>query len=110
MTKLPGYEQITNQKMNSLYQGAKRRKLVFEITAKDIWEKYLIQDKKCAITNLSLSFQDKSASLDRIDNTKGYTKDNIQIIHRTINRSKLKLSIIEYKNLCHAVLTFRGLL
>lgn len=77
--------------------GAKNRGLVFEITIKDAWDKFLQQKEKCAISGLPIKlckdYRDKTqtASLDRIDSTKGYTLDNIQWIHKDINRMKMDM-------------------
>jgi hypothetical protein len=57
-----------------------------------------IATEYCPILNLKLSYtentviQDNSATIDRIDNTKGYTKDNIQILSYLANRMKSNAS------------------
>ena len=44
-----------------------------------------------------------TASLDRIDNTKGYTQDNVQWVHKDINRIKSDLSQEYFLTLCKTV-------
>jgi hypothetical protein len=55
------------------------------------------QNNRCAITNAKIKFDDKTKlyetpSLDRIDNNKGYTKDNVQWVMLGINYMKMKFT------------------
>lgn len=58
---------------------------------------FLLQNKKCALSGIPIEFAKsnneykngkQTASLDRIDSSKGYTKDNIQWVHKDINKMK----------------------
>ena len=66
---------------------------------KELWDK---QNGKCAYTGIQLKL-DKSfshiilASLDRIDSTKGYIKDNVQFVSTSINLAKNSMSDLEFK-------------
>lgn len=88
----------------------------FSITIEDMWNQFLSQGKKCALTGLEIGFDGTSkerkrketskstASLDRIDSTKGYVKGNIQWIHKDVNIMKNDLDVnqfIEYCSLIH---------
>ena len=42
----------------------------------------------------------QTASLDRIDSTKGYSKDNIQWVHKDINCMKMDFSQQYFIDLC----------
>jgi len=46
-----------------------------------------------------------TASLDRIDSTKGYTLDNIQWVHKTLNRLKMNLDNQEFIEWCKKLRT-----
>ena len=48
-----------------------------------------------------------TASLDRIDSSKGYTKSNIQWVHKDINKMKSDFSMLRFLELCYAVLNGR---
>lgn len=64
-----------------------------------MWELFLKQRGKCALTgeDLKLGYKNnQTASLDRIDNSIGYEKNNIQWVHKDIN-TKLKKYITEDK-------------
>ena len=81
--------------INDKKKRAKRKNLDFDIT-KEFLEDLLInkQNGKCVITNVPLKFTDKTKiyetpSLDRIDNNKGYTKNNVQWVMLGINYMKL---------------------
>jgi len=63
---------------------------------KSLWDN---QEGKCAITGVDLILENKvsnpnySASIDRIDSNKGYTKGNIHFISVTTNYAKNKYSL-----------------
>lgn len=76
---------------------ATSRNLVLLVSQQFIWDLFLKQDRKCALTGVDIHFartaRDHSkgmttASLDRIDSTKGYTEDNVQWVHKDINKLK----------------------
>lgn len=98
-----GYEDITGARWYSIREGAKNRGLEFSITKKDVWDMFLKQKRKCSFTGLLLSFSDSSASIDRIDNDKGYTIDNISIVHKDINLMRNKFSVDYFKEMCKYV-------
>jgi hypothetical protein len=86
------YKTIPNSRWKSVLRGALARGLAFEITEKDVWDQYIKQGKRCALTGWKVTFRLKgktTASVDRIDSSKGYTKDNIQILHSAVNRCKI---------------------
>ena len=105
-----GFEDISGVYFRKVRQGALGRDLDFRITAKDVWDQYQKQKEKCALSSLHIHFetnQDKArlqtASIDRIDSTKGYTIDNIQIIHKRLNRIKGITPDQEFIQWCNAV-------
>ena len=95
-----GYNEISAQYWTALKNGAKKRNYCFNITIEDGWEIFIKQNRKCALTGIELSFSKnfknrkllQTASLDRIDSSKGYEKDNIQWLHKEINTIKWTLS------------------
>ena len=74
---------------NTSKQRAKKRNINFTIIKEDI-----VIPKFCPLLGIPITNimgkgrQQTNASLDRLDNTKGYTKDNIQIISDLANRMK----------------------
>lgn len=85
------------QMYNSAKKRAKEKGLEFDISSEFL---YSIAPDKCPILDKEIKYQcnskDKySASLDRIDSSKGYTKDNVQIISYLANLMKNNSTIEE---------------
>jgi hypothetical protein len=86
------YKDIDGKQWVSMIGGARNRGIEFNITQEQVWELFLKQNAKCALTGWSISFKGgrkRTASIDRIDSKEGYRVDNIQIVHKTINRLKM---------------------
>lgn len=93
---------------------AQKKKLTFEITKQDIIDLYHKQNGLCALTGNVLAYtanmadgrhivNPRNLSVDRIDSTKGYTKDNIQLVCAQINRIKDNLTIDKLIEICRLV-------
>lgn len=98
--KWKGCGEISGTVLCSIKHGAKIRNLDFDIDVEFLWNLFLKQDRKCAISGIELVFRFKegkenlsgrTASLDRIDSSKGYTKDNVQWVHKVIQKMKFDL-------------------
>jgi hypothetical protein len=105
-----GFGDISGRYFGQLRRGAKHRNLPFEVTLKYVWNLYLKQNKRCALTGEPLEFylseskrNVQTASLDRIDSTKGYIEGNVQWIHQCVNFMKQDLSETEFKQWCQRV-------
>lgn len=104
-----GYGDIGKFYVNRVKSNAKKRKIEFNITIEYMWELFLYQDKKCAITKLELKFDSKSnngdgtASLDRIDSSKGYVEGNVQWVHKDINFMKRNYDQDRFIKMCKLV-------
>jgi len=87
-----------------MYTGAKcrakRDSLEFNINKEDI----IIPDV-CPVLDIPIKrnegsgWHNDSPSLDRIDNTKGYTKDNIRVISNRANRLKCDATLEELEKI-----------
>lgn len=111
-----GYCGISGTTWAYLLQSAKRRNIEFNITIEFIWDLFIKQQELCALTGLPIAFEKKSvrigsfdsrrmvtASLDRIDSTKGYVEDNIQWVHKDVNIMKNKFNQDYFKQICELV-------
>jgi GH24 family phage-related lysozyme (muramidase) len=72
-----------------------------------LWELYLKQDGKCAMTGWDIQFtsinKENTASVDRIDSNENYIKSNIQLVHKDVNRMKNAFSDEYFYKVCKAV-------
>lgn len=104
-----GYEEIRGDFFKDIGRKAIKRNLEFNITIEQIWGLFIKQNRKCALSGLPLKFQSKykskdgTASLDRIDSSKGYTIDNIQWVHKDVNRMKLNYPEEYFINICNLI-------
>jgi|LakMenEpi03Aug12_release.lakeMendotaPanAssembly.Ray.scaffolds.fasta_scaffold732265_1 hypothetical protein len=90
--------------------GAKRRNILFDITIQDMEDQFYKQNGICAISGIKLTIprsagrtKESNSSLDRIDSEKGYTKDNIQWVHKTVNQMKWNIPQNEFIEWCKII-------
>lgn len=107
-----GYEEITKTLFDSYRKGAIRRGLVFDISIEDMWNQFIKQDRKCALTGLDIIFAptrdrelERTASLDRIDSRKGYILDNIQWLHKDLNAMKWDFTEDYFIEMCRLIVS-----
>jgi hypothetical protein len=98
-----GYKDISGQVFCWLRNGATRRLLPFNITIEDVWNQFISQKEKCYLTGLPISFLENTASVDRIDSSKGYERDNIAICLKIVNKMKMDIPLDEFVKICHNI-------
>jgi hypothetical protein len=93
-----------------IMSNAKERGLNVSITKEEAWDLFQKQNGRCALTGMELVlsplFKDKvtnTASLDRIDSSRGYTMDNVQWIHKDVNLMKLDYPNEYFISICKLV-------
>lgn len=95
-----------------LLNQAKRRNIEFDLKPQYLDKIFLKQKKKCVYTDLSLTLPINcyerrnglyNASLDRIDNSKGYVEGNVQWVHKRINMMKHSMSEDDFITICNMV-------
>jgi hypothetical protein len=94
-----GYKNISGIIWKRLLKSCEDRGIEIKISIKDAWDKFVEQNGKCALTGIELIMltdaskaAQTTASLDRIDSSKGYTKDNIQWVHKRVNFMKSNMT------------------
>jgi hypothetical protein len=96
------YHHVTRER----FQGDRTRVPV-EVTIEQIWDLFLKQERKCALTGMELTIsptaQYNDASIDRIDSSKGYVIDNIQWVHKHVNMMKRTYSQDYFIAMCKKV-------
>lgn len=94
--------QIVKRNKNGNYNN-------FNITKEYLWDLFLRQNKKCALSGIDLKFDSKqtcrdgNASLDRIKSDRGYEIGNVQWIHKDINWMKLDFDQDYFLNICKII-------
>jgi len=74
-----------------------------------VWELYQKQKGRCALTGRPIKFvfekttKNTTASLDRIDSKADYTKNNVQLTHKIVNRCKLNCPEDVFFSICKDV-------
>jgi hypothetical protein len=87
---------------NKFRKSANKRQIYWGISIKDFEGCYT---GKCVLTGweISMTYDNCTASLDRIDSSKGYEIDNIQWVHTMVNMCKNKYSQDKFVEMCKAV-------
>lgn len=90
--------------MRVLRTSNKRLPIEINVTMEFIWDLFLKQDRRCALSGLPLTISTDSyegdASLDRIDSSKGYIEGNVQWVHKHINFMKNKFDHNYFIEMC----------
>jgi len=111
--------ELSKSYYGSFKYGRLKKGILFneDVTMEFLWELFLKQDKKCAISGINLQLNPRwskqnqgkhvdiiqNASLDRINSNEGYTKENIQWVHKDINMMKGSMNEIDFISFCKQV-------
>lgn len=77
-----------------------------------MWRLYLDQGQRCALSGVEIRIEQgcvqhrrnrSTASLDRIDNSKGYVRGNVQWVHKDVNKMKRDLNEARFLELCRLI-------
>ena len=94
-----------NREINFGETTAEGKKFLYDLL-------YVKQQSKCALSGFPITISntidgdthgETTASLDRIDSSKGYTKDNVQWVHKCINFMKQDTNEKDFIIFCEAV-------
>jgi hypothetical protein len=106
-----GGKYISGAEFGAYKTNAKRRNHQIDMTLEDVENLYEKQNGKCSLSGIPVVFNttitngggkviNGNASIDRRDNSKGYTKDNIQIVDKDVNMAKQRLSQQDFIDMC----------
>lgn len=111
--KIKFHGEISHTYFKSVKHNAEIRNLPFSVTIEYLWELYLAQNRRCALSGVEISInpymnwkQNKAvqtASVDRKDSRLGYVEGNIQWVHKDINQMKMNLPQDRFLHLCSLV-------
>lgn len=100
---------------NGIVHTAKKRGIDFNVSRDFCYKLFIKQNKRCALTGISIGFPidgsfqrrgDYTASLDRIDSSIGYEENNIQWVHRKVNIMKNVYRQSDFIKMCCAIADF----
>jgi len=110
-----GCGEISHELLTTYKHSAIAKNLEFSITVEYLWKLFIKQNRKCTFTGEELYFYktsdtkpSKTASLDRIDSTKGYVEGNLQWVHRDVNKLKKNFSDERFIEICLKVAEFKN--
>lgn len=90
-------------------RDAAKRNIEFTVSNEYLLCLYLEQCGKCYFSGLNIEFSTRdtrpkrTASIDRIDSTKGYIEGNVHWVHKVVNMMKQKLSSEEFVKWCKII-------
>ena len=112
-----GHGDISGHKWAQIKQNAQIRKLDFEITINYAWDLFQKQKGLCALSGIKIGFKqpmsrvletgvdegEGTASLDRIDSNIGYVENNVQWIHKDIQKMKWSYNQEYFVDICRKI-------
>jgi hypothetical protein len=106
-----GWADIRGKTWGQIKRRAQLKGLPFTIDIKDAWELYLAQNRACALSGLDIEFHGTrksktTASLDRIEISKGYEPGNVQWVHKHINIMRNVYTVAYFVELCGRVASY----
>lgn len=100
-------DKVSYNQYCNIRHKAKHRKLDFTVSFEYLERLYDEQNQKCKLSGLDISFSktksNGTASLDRIDSSKGYIEGNVQWVHKHINQMKWNFKEDYFISLCSLV-------
>ncbi|NBQ16736.1 hypothetical protein EBU24_00270 [bacterium] len=107
---------LSGKYWSSLVKNAKRRNIQLTLTMQEAWDIFLKQKGRCFYTGIKIThikylkkinnkdvYSLGTASIDRINNDLGYTKDNVQWVHKDVNLMKMTLKEKYFIKLCKLI-------
>ena len=108
------HEGLRGSFFGQIERSAQVRGLDFQVTQQYLWDLFVAQEKRCALTGWELTMPNHptygtvgTASLDRIDASKPYVLGNLQWVHKDVNIAKQSMTNEEFISLCKAVVSHR---
>ncbi len=98
------YEDIPVTWFEVKKRGGMSRGYQWDLSIEDVWEMYVHQDRKCALSNREIGWPERgitaTVSIDRIDSSEGYVYGNVQLVHKDVNFMKQQFSQDYFIEMC----------
>jgi hypothetical protein len=110
--KFQGCGDLGKKFFHRIKRGAEQRKMEFNVSIEYLWDLYIKQERKCALTGWEILFSTNvrdsngTASLDRIDSSQGYTIGNCQWVNKHTNKMKWDYSQDFFIETCRAIANY----
>jgi len=102
-----GYDFISGRHFYILKRHARERNIEFNITIEYINDLLIKQNHQCKLSKVPIIIGSRTiettASLDRIDSSKGYIIDNVQWVHKDVNYMKQGYSLEYFIEMCNLI-------
>lgn len=113
--KYTGGKYVGGTFFNYIRTEARRRNIAFEISLAYLDDLFLKQNNLCALSGIYIYLPQESksigtASLDRIDSSKGYSNNNVQWVHKDINFFKFECCESLFLDYCEFICAHAGLI
>ena len=89
--------------LKSTKSHAKKRNLSVEINEIDIKKRIKFQKNRCGYSQIKFDNKNNKPSIDRINSSKGYLKNNIRMVIYDVNRMKSDLKEDNFLKLCKLI-------
>jgi|688.fasta_scaffold1117476_1 hypothetical protein len=97
--------------LTSCKKNAEKRKNEFSLTREDLMEMWEQQGGLCCYTGIQMTTQaamPNSVSVERVDNSIGYTRDNTVLVCNGVNSMKSAMNGEDFFHFCKAVVDWLG--
>ena len=97
--------------LNGIEKNANRRNIKYQITHDYLVQLFDSQNGICTLSGMKLvcgGRNNRTASIDRIDSSKGYIEGNLQWVHKDYNMMKLEWSDAEFIQMCKTVTDYQN--
>jgi len=105
-------EELPEVFWNKIKWNAKKRNMEVIVSREDAYKVFIKQNKKCNLTGMDIRLPtygtdtEWTASLDRINSENGYVLENIQWVHKDVNRMKNIFDEKYFVSVCQKVTNF----
>lgn len=103
-----GTSLISGTFWSRLRRSAEVRGISLDVTIEEAERRLVLQNRRCVYLGCEISAdlrhgESCTGSIDRINSSRGYAYDNIQWVHKDVNRMKWEFGEDYFLALCHAI-------